>query len=115
MRGSKPGERRGGRQKGTRNMASVARETAIGAAGDTPLDIMLAVMRSPDVDIRTRLDAAKAAAPFVHPRLAVIQHTGKDGGLIGAKGVSDYNDLEVARRVAFVLAKGMKAKDSAPH
>jgi len=31
-----------------------------------------------------RMDAAKAAAPFIHPRLATIDntHTGKDGGPI---------------------------------
>lgn len=27
-----------------------------------------------------RFEAAKAAAPYIHPRLAAIEHTGKDGG-----------------------------------
>jgi hypothetical protein len=30
-------------------------------------------------DGRARDDMAKAAAPYMHPRLNAIQHTGKDG------------------------------------
>lgn len=47
-RGSAPGERRGGRQKGTQNKLTIARKTlADGAIGDgkTPLEVMLSNMR----------------------------------------------------------------------
>lgn len=43
--GSGPGERRGGRQKGTPNKATAAREAEIAATGQTPLDVMIEVMR----------------------------------------------------------------------
>jgi hypothetical protein len=82
--GSKPGERRGGRQKGTKNKRTVARE-ALGARltkrGITPLEYMLKVMRSRSKNVpdERRDDMAKAAAPYMHPRLNAIQHTGKDG------------------------------------
>lgn len=50
--------------------------------GITPLDYMLSVMRDEAEEPTRRADMAKAAAPFVHPRLAAIEHTGKDGGPI---------------------------------
>ena len=88
-RGSKPSERRGGRKKGTPNKKNAAMIEAVRRSGITPLDYMLSVMRQPipkDADtlakvamIGQQLDAAKAAAPYVHPRLAAIEHTGKDG------------------------------------
>ncbi len=40
--------------------------------GITPLDYMLQVMRDESVEPAKRLDAAKAAAPYVHPRLASV-------------------------------------------
>ena len=63
-RGSEPGERRGGRKKGTPNKATAAREAAITASGLTPLDYLLTVMRDETADRHTRVDAAKAAAPL---------------------------------------------------
>lgn len=71
-RGSKPGERRGGRQKGTPNRANAKREAEIKASGLTPADFMLGVMRDEHKPLEVRLEAAKAVAPYVHPRLAQI-------------------------------------------
>ena len=81
--GSKPGERRGGRQKGTPNKLTVEREMrathGLEAArtGLMPLDVMFARMRDePMTNGRKPTDeqfqAAVAAAPFVHPRLAAV-------------------------------------------
>lgn len=66
--------------------------------GQSPLEVMVKVMtgfmeeaerarHSDDPDERKTAvklmvlakDAASAAAPYVHPRLAAIEHTGKDG------------------------------------
>ena len=70
--GSKPGERRGGRQKGTRNKKTVLRDALFYAAASSPdvapLDFMLALMRDPQAPIDVRLDMAVAAAPFVHTK-----------------------------------------------
>ena len=71
-----------GRKKNTPNKASAAREARVAASGITPLDYMLQVMRDADADPKRRDDMAKAAAPFVHPRLAQVEHSGKDGGPI---------------------------------
>ena len=75
--GSKPGEYRGGRKKGTPNKASIARQEAIAASGLTPLDYMLSVMRDEAAEPGARLDAAKAAAQYVHPKLQPVD--GKTG------------------------------------
>ncbi|MRX33527.1 hypothetical protein GJR93_10935 [Aminobacter sp. MDW-2] len=58
------------------------REKEIAKGGDTPLDYMLKVMRNPKADATRRDDMARAAAPYVHPKLAVVQHTGRNGGPI---------------------------------
>jgi hypothetical protein len=78
-RGSQPGERRGGRQKGARNKATTAKAKAIAASGLTPLDWMLSVLRDPTIDYDRRDKAARDAAPYVHPRLASTELSGKDG------------------------------------
>jgi hypothetical protein len=38
-----------------------------------PLDFLLRLMRDPQSPIARRLEAAKAAAPFVHAKLSVIE------------------------------------------
>ena len=81
MRGSAPGERRGGRQKGSPNKRTTARAAAqrLEKAGETPLDFLSRVYRDEAQEIDLRVEAAKAAAPYVHPRLASIDLANKDG------------------------------------
>ena len=71
-RGSKPGERRGGRQKGSINKRTAETIAAVEAGGITPLDYMLAVLRDVTNDTDRRDDMAKAAAPYVHAKLASV-------------------------------------------
>jgi len=87
---------RGGARKGAGRKKGVAttktREVADKAAaeGITPLEYMLQVMRSePPEGLKgpqllsahmMRFEAAKAAAPYIHPKLSAVEHTGKDGG-----------------------------------
>ena len=75
------GRKTGGRKKGTPNKATASKAAEIAASGMTPLEYLLDVMRT-DEDALRRLDAAKAAAPYVHPKLAAIEHSGKGGGPI---------------------------------
>lgn len=87
--GSRPGS---GRKAGVPNKRTQEVQAAVEASGITPLEYMLSVMRSeaPDTDdpvvlmrhIEARMDAAKAAAPYVHAKLASIEHTGEGGGAI---------------------------------
>jgi len=65
--GARPGA---GKPKGSTNKAlREAREKAA-AGGLLPLDYLLQVMRNADVEEARHIDAAKAAAPYIHPRLA---------------------------------------------
>lgn len=80
--GAKPGERRGGRKRGTRNKRTEAIAAKAAKGGELPLDYMLRIMRDEGADKADRNWAAGQAAPFVHPRLLATEHSGKDGGPI---------------------------------
>ena len=75
--GAQPGA---GRPKGVKNKKTLELQAAVAASGVTPLEFMLKVMRDPRKGFDIRLDAAKAAAPYVHAKLASVEVTGKDGG-----------------------------------
>lgn len=98
------GKKTGGRQKGTPNKATAAKAAEIAASGLTPLDYMLSVLRDIANDAAIRLDAAKAAAPYVHPKLAQVELSGPDKGPIEL----NISDNERARRLAFWLTKGLR-------
>ena len=70
------GFKTGGRRKGTPNQATAARQAEIAASGETPLDYMLRVMRDQTEDVERRDEMARAAAPYVHAKLAATAHSG---------------------------------------
>jgi hypothetical protein len=71
----------GGRRKGsvnrvpsaTQRTREIVQEAVVVAVAShqTPLEYMLAVLRDPTVDYHRRDDMAKAAAPYVHAKLAM--------------------------------------------
>ena len=71
-RGSKPGERRGGRKLGTPNKKTLLRHAFIDAvAADPnllPLDFFLRLMHQPTLPLAIRVHAAEDALPFVHAK-----------------------------------------------
>jgi hypothetical protein len=69
------GFKTGGRKKGSVNKVTSEMKVAIAASGETPLEYMLRVMRDTKADTRRRDDMAKAAAPYIHPRLASIEQS----------------------------------------
>ena len=75
------GKREGaGRPAGAPNVKTAETVAAIEASGLTPLDYMLSVLRDENRETAERMDAAKAAAPYVHPKLANVEHKGDGGG-----------------------------------
>lgn len=76
------GKKTGGRKKGTPNKKTEKQVQAVQESGLTPLEFMLQVMRDERKDDAERLDAAHKAAPYVHPKLAAIDHTGEIGVVI---------------------------------
>jgi hypothetical protein len=65
-----------GRPKGSRNKRTRILIEAAQAGGELPLDYMLRVMRDPKAPARRRDEMAKAAAPYLHSKLASIEHSG---------------------------------------
>lgn len=75
------------------------------ADGQMPLEYMLEVMRDKTAEGERRDKMAANAAPYVHPKLAAIEHTGKDGGPIETREVSD---VELAQWLADRLLSAAK-------
>ena len=64
-------KRKRGRPKGSYNKASKAQVERITAEGKlSPLEYLASIYQSETEETRTRIEAAKAAAPYVHARLA---------------------------------------------
>lgn len=76
--GARPGA---GRKKGGANRLTEKAIEQARAGGLMPLDYLLQVLRDEGNDMATRIDAAKAAAPYVHPKRAPVDGEGKDAGL----------------------------------
>jgi hypothetical protein len=112
------GKRKGaGRKKGGKSAKTELRLTKsveILISGElTPLDFIVAVMRNEDVDLATRFDAAKAAAPYVHPKLAAVAHSGPNGGPIEHEHeIGPMTSAELARRFEEIVSAA--AKSAAP-
>ena len=62
-----------GRPKGSKNKKTAKTVAKIEASGLTPLDYMMSVLRDTEAEASARMDAAKAAAPYVHPKLSQIE------------------------------------------
>ena len=69
--GHRPGA---GRKKGVRNKRTEAAVCKAAEGGELPLDLMLRVMRDEKTDQLTRMEMAKAAAPYVHPKLQAVEY-----------------------------------------
>lgn len=74
------GLKTGGRKKGIPNKKTQALISRVETSGLLPVDYLLSVMRDESIDRCQRMDAGKAVAPYIHPKLANIEVTGKDGG-----------------------------------
>ena len=106
MPGSKPGERRGGRQKGTPNKATIDRDAKLAEAKErvlcgltpeliaamSPLDIMLQAMQieAQCGEWRAAAALAKEAAPYLHRKKAAEgEEVGDDRTIIVTGGLPD--------------------------
>jgi hypothetical protein len=73
-----PRQKTGGRKKGTPNKATAAFMAEVAASGKTPLEVMIDNMRTfyADGDRMAAQECAKDAAPYIHPKLQAIEHSG---------------------------------------
>jgi hypothetical protein len=103
---------RGGRRAGAGRKPGAAavktREAAnlILASGITPLGYFQGLLEGTMAFDQVKFEAAKAAAPFVHARLAAVEHSGQ----IGVKRASEVTDDELAN----IAARGSEGTDQAP-
>ena len=77
--GARPGA---GRKKGSGITKTREAAERLLDEGMTPLDYLVGVMRGSKEFEENKFEAAKAAAPYMHARLAAVAHEGKDGGAI---------------------------------
>src|SRR6478672_4588399 len=89
-RGSKPGERRGGRQRGTPNKSTALKKAAFNAAVTDPnlmpLDFFLTLMRQADLPLEFRVAAAQQALPLAHRKSKPANDTyGRSGTVVNKK------------------------------
>ena len=61
-----------GRKPGTINRFSKDLLDKAAQSGQLPVDYLLEVMRDQSLNTRLRIDAAKAAAPYVHQKLSAV-------------------------------------------
>ena len=90
-----PRSQLGPAKRKTQEIAAIAM-----AEGITPLEVMLRAMRAAweAGDMPTAVTRAKDAAPYVHPRLAATEVTGKDGGAVKFENVTDEDRVAALAR-----------------
>jgi hypothetical protein len=101
------GERRGGRKPGATNVRTrIAKDIADGvlSSGESPLEFLVKTYRDETQDMAVRIDAAKAAAPYVHPKLATVEHKGDP-----ENPIIQIDDMALARWLALKLQAGAMA------
>ena len=120
-RGSKPGERRGGRQRGTPNKKTALRNAAISAAAaspnTSPLDFLLGLMRDLNLPLEYRAKVAMAALPFVHTKAAKPEddHTSTEyGHNTAGVNASGHGFLKAPPRVRTRRVAGSSAAEGSP-
>ena len=88
------GKRKGaGRPKGTPNKKQAKVVANVEASGILPLDYMLSVMRDEAGEKSARMDAAKAAAPYVHAKLT---HNKNENETVGIEDIAQTYDAALA-------------------
>jgi hypothetical protein len=97
-RGSRPGERRGGRPKGGLNKRTIALRAGLEAAGaptdqaTPPFQFLSDVMNNEGNELSVRVDAAKALMPYTNFRKGMVDQAGHDVPL--TVQILRFSDLE---------------------
>lgn len=79
----------GGSRKGIPNRRTAERKRQIAESGLTPLDFMLAILRDESKPQAERFEAAKHAAPYIHPKLANVD------AKVDVQGEMDIRTIEL--------------------
>jgi len=113
------GQKTGGRRPGSKNKRTLELEArveamleGIDASQMLPVDFLLYLMRDSKLEIGLRFEAARAAAPFLHPRLAQVEHSGPGRGPIQTEGKHEVSDIEAVRLIGRLLTRTAAATES---
>jgi hypothetical protein len=66
------GRKTGGRKRGTPNRRTIAQQE-IAASGLLPLEFLCSVYRDAKQSMTRRIEAARCAAPYIHPRISTTE------------------------------------------
>jgi hypothetical protein len=116
-RGSKPGERRGGRRRGTPNKKTSLKDAVLCAAAGpnvSPLNFMLSLMRDPKVPTDLRIEMATAAAPFVYatPKATFLKRVGRLN--VCSRDTVDITFRKMERKLTTNVSVGGGTADLSP-
>ena len=78
--GSKPGQRRGGRCKGTPNKKTMAVAELLGELGLDPIKQMGQIAMDEHVEVSIRVQVLKELCQYIAPKRKAVEITGEDGG-----------------------------------
>jgi hypothetical protein len=99
------GFKTGGRKMGSLNKVTSEMKAAIVASGETPLEYMLRVMRDEAAASTRRDDMAKAAAPYLHPRLSSVEHSGDTQEFRKAADMTDDELAAIISKAKLTVVK----------
>ena len=99
------GFKTGGRKRGSLNKVTSEMKAAIAASGETPLEYMLRIMRDEAAESTRRDEMAKAAAPYLHPRLSSVEHTGDTEAFPKAADMTDDELAAIVARAKLTVVK----------
>jgi hypothetical protein len=83
-----------GRPQGSLNKFAVKTAQKVAESGMTPIDYLVSVYRDETVNLRERVLAARAAAPYVHPKLSNVEMD------LSSHGDKDAVDMTKAELIA---------------
>ena len=78
--GSKPGERRGGRCKGTPNKRTLAVAEVLGELGLDPIKQMGQIAMDERIEVSIRVQVLKELCQYIAPKRKAVAVTGDKGG-----------------------------------
>jgi hypothetical protein len=78
--GSRPGERRGGRGKGTPNKRTLAVAEVLGELGLDPIKQMGQIAMDERIEVSIRVQVLKELCQYIVPKRKAVEVTGDKGG-----------------------------------
>ena len=82
-----------GRPKGSLNRLAVSKSIEVSESGQLPTDFLVDVYRDESLDVKLRVDAAKAAAPYLQPQLNASELDVKQEAI--ERSVESMSDAEL--------------------